>query len=224
MQYVPSDPFPYLCITNTIIMPAGKNNKKWNELWFENRRSKEKMLKQNAKVIWMCGLPCAGKSTLAECLDKELSTRGYLSQVIDGDMIRSGLNKGLGYDEDDRYENLRRVAEVAKLFTGCGVIVIIAFISPTAKMRQMAKDIVGKHDFIEVFVNAPVKICEARDTKGHYKQAREGSLKNFTGIDSPFEPPAHPDIEINTEINSVKKCIQQLIDHILPLVCTQIES
>jgi adenylylsulfate kinase len=200
-------------------MPTEKDKIKWNEYWFENRRSKEMMLKQNAKVIWMCGLPCAGKSTLAEELDKELLNRSFLSQVIDGDMIRSGLNKGLGYDEDDRYENLRRVAEVAKLFMGCGVIVIIAFISPSNNMRQMARGIIGKHDFIEVFVNAPVKICEDRDTKGFYKQAREGKLKNFTGIDSPFEPPASPDIEINTDLYSVYECTQQLVKHVLPLVC-----
>ncbi len=166
----------------------------------------------------MCGLSGAGKSTLATLLDKELSDRDYLSQVIDGDIVRSGLNKGLGFTNEERQENLRRVAEVAKLFVGCGIITIVSFISPTRNVRLMAKSIVGETDYIEVFINAPLEICEKRDTKGLYKQAREGKIKDFTGIDSPFEPPENPDMEINTNDLTVEESTLKLRDFILPLV------
>jgi adenylylsulfate kinase len=182
------------------------------------RLKKEAMLKQHARVVWMCGLSGAGKSTLATLLDKELSDRDYLSQVIDGDIVRSGLNKGLGFTNEERQENLRRVAEVAKLFVGCGIITIVSFISPTRNVRLMAKSIVGETDYIEVFINAPLEICEKRDTKGLYKQAREGKIKDFTGIDSPFEPPENPDMEINTNDLTVEESTLKLRDFILPLV------
>jgi adenylylsulfate kinase len=182
------------------------------------RLAKEAMLKQHARVIWMCGLSGAGKSTLADLLDKELSERRYLSQIIDGDVVRNGLNKGLGFSNEDRSENLRRVAEVAKLFLGCGVITIVSFISPTNSARYTARHIVGGNDFIEVYINAPLEICEKRDTKGLYKQAREGKIKDFTGIDSPFEPPEHPALEINTNILTIEESACKLRDFVLPLV------
>jgi adenylylsulfate kinase len=182
------------------------------------RHSKETLLKQHACVVWMCGLSGAGKSTLANRLDKELLNRGYLSQVIDGDVVRGGLNKGLGFSDEDRYENLRRVAEVAKLFTGCGVISIVSFISPTNKSREMAKTIIGSDNFLEVYVNAPLKTCEDRDIKGLYKLAREGKIKDFTGIDSPFEPPEHPHLEIHTDLLTVENSAQKLLDFILPVI------
>jgi adenylylsulfate kinase len=199
-------------------MPAGTLNTLIPNSPEGLRTTKEAMLRQHAQVIWMCGLSGAGKSTLAILLDKELSDRGYLSQVIDGDIVRSGLNKGLGFTNEDRLENLRRVAEVAKLFAACGVITIVSFISPTQKARSMAKGIVGEHDFIEVYVNAPLEICEKRDTKGLYKLAREGKIKDFTGIDSPFEPPENPALEINTSMITVEESARKLLDFIIPLV------
>jgi adenylylsulfate kinase len=186
--------------------------------WPELRLKKEDRLCQHAKVIWMCGLSGAGKSTLAANLDAMLYQYGFLSQVIDGDIVRSGLNKGLGFSADDRRENLRRVAELARLFIGCGVITIVSFISPTHESRQAAQSIIGERDFVEVYVNAPLSVCEQRDAKGLYKQAREGLLKNFTGVDSPFEVPEKPDVEINTYLYSAEECATKLLDVILPLV------
>jgi adenylylsulfate kinase len=182
------------------------------------RNVKESLLSQHACVVWMCGLSGAGKSTLANLLDQELALRGHISHVIDGDVIRNGLNKGLGFSYEDRYENLRRVAEVAKLFTHCGVIAVVSFISPTNSIRKMAKDIIGPDDFHEVFINAPLEICERRDTKGLYKQAREGKLSDFTGIDSPFEPPENPDLVIDTGTHSIEECLQKLLAYVLPRV------
>ena len=181
----------------------------------EARSRKEAVLQQHARVFWMCGLSGAGKSTLASILDSELTLRGYLCQVIDGDEVRSGLNKGLGYTEEDRRENLRRVAEVAKLFSNCGVITMVSFISPTESIRQMIRNIVGE-DYTEIFVDAPLETCEQRDTKGLYKQAREGKIKNFTGIDSPFEPPANPHMIIDTKTNDVERSACRLLEFILP--------
>lgn len=185
------------------------------------RVAKEALLQQHAKVIWMCGLSGAGKSTLAGLLDNELTRHGYLSRVIDGDVVRSGLNKGLGYSVDDRHENLRRVAEVAKLFAGCGVITIVSFITPTRYIRNLARAIVGENDFLQVFIDAPLAVCEQRDTKGLYKQAREGKLKDFTGIDSPFEPPAQADLVIDTARHSVEESSRQLLEFVLPRVALE---
>lgn len=183
----------------------------------EVRSRKEAILNQHARVFWMCGLSGAGKSTLASILDNELTLRGYLCQVIDGDDIRSGLNKGLGYTEEDRRENLRRVAEVARLFARSGIITVVSFISPTESIRQTIRKIVGE-DYIEVFVDAPIEICEQRDTKGLYKQAREGKIKNFTGIDSPFEPPANPHLIIDTKTHDVEQSACRLLEFVLPLI------
>jgi adenylylsulfate kinase len=182
------------------------------------RSEKEARLKQHALVIWMCGLSGAGKSTLANLLDKELIKLGLLSQVIDGDIVRGGLNKGLGFSQEDRLENLRRVAEVTKLFVDCGVITIVSFISPIHQTRLMAQEIIGKADFIEVYINAPIEICEKRDPKGLYKMVREGKIKNFTGFDSPFEPPMNPDLEINTSKLDIGESAGKLLEFILPLV------
>lgn len=182
------------------------------------RAAKEALLKQRARVIWMCGLSGAGKSTLASELDLELSARGFLSMVIDGDEIRQGLNRGLGYSAEDRRENLRRVAEVARLTTACGIISIVSFITPTQSVRQMVRNIVGENDYTEVFVNAPLDVCEQRDIKGLYRLAREGRIKDFTGIDSPFEPPVNPHIEINTDKMSIEQCSHKLLEFVLPLI------
>jgi adenylylsulfate kinase len=182
------------------------------------RKRKEKFLKQKARVIWMSGLSGAGKTTLAVGLEKELFKRGFLAQVIDGDNIRHGLNKNLTFTDDDRKENLRRIAEVSKLFVNCGVITINSFITPTIETRQMAREIIGEEDFIEVYINSPFEVCEMRDVKGLYKQARDGQLKNFTGIDSLYESPLHPDIEVHTDQLSVEECVKQLLDYVLPRI------
>ena len=179
---------------------------------------KEALLKQHASVIWMCGLSGAGKSTLANLLDKQLTDRGYLCQVIDGDDVRSGLNKGLGFSQDDRRENLRRVAEVTRLFAHCGVVTIVSFITPTGSIREMIRSIVGDSDYTEVYIDAPLEVCEKRDTKGLYKQAREGKIRDFTGIDSPFEPPEKPALTIDTARLTVEQCSKQLLDFILPII------
>ena len=154
-----------------------------------SRGEKEEQLKQQSKVIWMTGLSGSGKTTLARQLDWQLFNRGYLSQILDGDIIRSGINNNLKYTEEDRYENIRRIAEVSKLFLNCGIITINSFISPTEEIRRMAMDILGRENVIEVFVNAPLEVCEGRDVKGMYAKARRGEIKHFTGIDSPFEIP-----------------------------------
>jgi adenylylsulfate kinase len=183
-----------------------------------SRSEKEKFLNQKAVVIWMTGLSGSGKTTLAENLEKVLFRRGYLVQILDGDNIRSGVNRNLGFSEQDREENIRRVAEISRLFLDCGIICINCFISPTQKIRQLAKDIIGGENFIEVFLNASIDICEKRDVKGLYIDARAGKIRNFTGIDSPYEIPVNPDLEINTEVlsveESVEKCMSLILQHV----------
>ncbi|OQX73737.1 MAG: adenylyl-sulfate kinase [Bacteroidetes bacterium 4484_249] len=182
------------------------------------RSDKEKLLKQHSKVIWMTGLSGAGKTTIAKYLDEELYKSGFVAQILDGDNIRSGINNNLTFSEEDRYENIRRIAEVSKLFINCGIIIINSFISPTKKIRQMAMNIIGRENFIDVFVNAPIEVCEKRDTKGLYAKARRGEIKNFTGIDSPFEIPEDTDIEIRTDQQSIEDSVKQILDHILPMI------
>ncbi|MGC9330690.1 MAG: adenylyl-sulfate kinase [Bacteroidales bacterium] len=182
------------------------------------REDKEKLLGQKSMVIWCTGLSGAGKTTLAKNMEKALHNKGMLTQVLDGDNVRSGINNNLGFTEEDRYENIRRIAEVSKLLVESGVITINSFISPTDKIRQMAMDIIGKENFIEIFVKAPLEVCEARDTKGLYKKAREGKIKNFTGINSPFEVPQNPDLVIDTHQNSIEECLNMAIEYILPKI------
>ncbi|MDA3819157.1 MAG: adenylyl-sulfate kinase [Candidatus Delongbacteria bacterium] len=182
------------------------------------REDKEKLLGQKSRVIWCTGLSGAGKTTLAKNLEKALHNKGNLAQVLDGDNIRSGINNNLGFTEADRHENIRRIAEVSKLLIESGVITINSFISPTNIIRQMAMDIVGEENFIEIYVNAPLEVCEARDTKGLYKKAREGKIKNFTGIDSPFEVPVDPDLVIDTYQYSIEECLDMAMEYILPKI------
>jgi adenylylsulfate kinase len=182
------------------------------------RKDKEKRLHQNSKVIWMTGFSGAGKTTLATQLEAELFNLGYLSFILDGDNIRAGINKNLTFSEDDRIENIRRIAEISKLFLESGIIIINCFISPTEEIRKMAKTIIGEDDFIEVFVNAPFEVCEKRDVKGLYSKARKGEIKDFTGIDSPFEVPENPDIEVMTDPSTVEESIRQILDYILPRI------
>ncbi|MCK4678040.1 MAG: adenylyl-sulfate kinase [Bacteroidales bacterium] len=180
------------------------------------RRDKERFLNQHSRVIWLTGLSGSGKTTIGSALERKLFERKYLSQVLDGDNIRSGINNNLSFSVEDRNENIRRIAEVSKLMLNSGIIVINCFISPTNKIRQTAKEIIGEENYIEVFINAPLAVCEERDTKGLYEKARKGEIKDFTGIDSPFEAPLNPDIELRTDKLSVEESIDKVLDHILP--------
>jgi len=166
----------------------------------------------------MTGLSGAGKTTLAKHLEENLFDLGYLTQVLDGDNIRSGINNNLSFSEADRYENIRRIAEISKLFLDCGIITINCFISPTEEIRNMAKNIIGPENFIEIFINASFDVCETRDVKGLYSKARRGEIKNFTGIDSPFEKPVKPDIEVRTDQLSIEESTLQLLNFILPRI------
>lgn len=180
-----------------------------------NRDDKEKFLNQRAKVLWFTGLSGSGKSTIASALEKLLFSKGYFVQVLDGDNTRSGINNNLGFSIDDRKENIRRIAELSKLFLESGVICINSFVSPTRSIRNMAREIIGKEDFLEVFVNTPLEVCEQRDVKGLYKKARAGLIKDFTGIDSPFEEPENAFLEIKTENQSIEESVQQAFDAVL---------
>jgi len=182
------------------------------------RTDKEHLLKQQAKVIWMTGLSGSGKTTIAIALEQKLRDKGFLTQVLDGDNVRTGINNNLGFSENDRVENIRRIAEVSKLFLNCGVITINCFVSPTKAIREQAKQIIGTTDFIEVFVNTPIEICEQRDVKGLYKKARAGEIKDFTGIDASFEHPINPDIDVKTADLSIEESVNQILDLIIPLI------
>ena len=182
------------------------------------RKEKEKRLHQNSRVIWMTGYSGAGKTTLAINLEAELFRRGYLCYILDGDNIRAGINKNLSFTGEDRTENIRRIAEISKLFIESGIIVINCFISPTEEIRQMAKTIIGKDDFIEVFVNSPFEECERRDVKGLYSKARKGEIKDFTGIDSVYEVPENPDIEVLTYPMTMEESVRQILHFILPRI------
>jgi len=183
-----------------------------------NRPDKEKLLRQHSRVIWLTGLSGSGKTTVGRQVEMELNKRGYLTQVLDGDNIRTGINNNLRFSEEDRYENIRRIAEVSKLFMNCGIICINSFISPTREIRHMAIEIIGKENFIEVFINAPLEVCESRDVKGLYQKARRGEIKNFTGIDAPFEAPLDPDIELKTDELTIEQSAKKALDYILPII------
>ena len=180
-----------------------------------DRKVKEEILRQSAKVIWFTGLSGSGKTTLASNLEKELFFRRFFCQVLDGDNIRSGINNNLGFSRDDRLENIRRIAEVSKLMINTGIITICSFISPTDEIRHMARNIIGENDFIEIFLNPPLEVCEARDTKGLYRKARTGEIKDFTGISAPFEAPSHPDVEIDTSVTSIKDSVDIIFNAII---------
>ncbi len=182
------------------------------------REEKEKFLNQKAKVIWFTGLSGAGKTTLALNLEKVLFKRKYLVQVLDGDIIRSGINKNLSFSEDDRWENIRRIAEVSRLFLRSGIITINAFISPTEEIRNLVREIIGADDFIKIFINSPLDVCEKRDVKGLYTKARRGEIKSFTGIDAPFEPPISCDLDVRTDILNVEESVTEILNFILPKI------
>lgn len=189
-----------------------------NKTLFLQRSQKEKLINQHAKVLWFTGLSGSGKTTIAMNLEHELHKKGYLTQLFDGDIIRNSINKDLGFSIKDREENIRRMAEISKFFLYSGIIVINCFVSPTKQIRDLAKSIIGEEDFIEVYINASIETCEKRDTKGLYKKARNGEIKNFTGIDSPYEIPENPGIEIKSELCSVEQAVNKIIETILPKI------
>ena len=170
---------------------------------------------QHAKVFWFTGLSGSGKSTLAIGLERALFDMGYQVVVLDGDNIRSGLNSNLTFTPEDREENIRRIAEVAKLFLCSGQVCFVTFISPSIGLRKLARDIIGHQDFYEVFINTPIEICEERDVKGLYQKARAGEIPDFTGVQAAYEPPQNPDIEIKTENKDVEDSLKELFDAVL---------
>ena len=172
------------------------------------------LLGQEPKVLWFTGLSGSGKSTLADALQLELFKRKKLTYMLDGDNIRMGLNQDLTFSDDDRIENIRRIAEVSKLFLDAGIYTLCSFISPFHSERQKAKSIIGASNFIEIFVNASLDVCESRDVKGLYKRARTGEIKKFTGIDSPYEAPINPDIEINTSETTISDGVNKILTYL----------
>ncbi|MEM6830141.1 MAG: adenylyl-sulfate kinase [Bacteroidota bacterium] len=183
--------------------------------------TKEDRIKKNGydpKLIWFTGLSGSGKSTLASNLENHFFNQGYGTYILDGDNVRKGLNKDLDFSEESRKENIRRIAEVGKLFVDAGLMVLTAFISPFRVDRSAARNLVGETNFIEVYVDCPLEECEKRDVKGLYKKARAGEIKNFTGISSPFERPDKPDIIVDTVSHSIEECLAQMIKEIEPRI------
>lgn len=184
----------------------------------ESRAEKERQLGHRGAVVWFTGLSGSGKSTLAIALERALSARGILCRILDGDNVRCGINAGLGFSEADRRENIRRVAEVCRLFVDTGVVVLACFVSPTRELRQMAAGIVGPGDFLEVYVSTPLAECERRDVKGLYAKARRGEIRDFTGISAPFEEPDAPALRLDTSGRSVDECVDRLLGLLLPAI------
>ncbi|MCL2649721.1 MAG: adenylyl-sulfate kinase [Candidatus Azobacteroides sp.] len=176
------------------------------------RSDKESLLKQQGVLIWFTGLSGSGKTTLAIALEKELFGKGYLTCILDGDNMRSGINANLGFSEEDRMENIRRIAETGKLLVECGIITIVACISPTEKIRAIPRFLFGKDDLVEIFISAPVDVCETRDVKGLYRKARSGEIKEFTGVSAPFEYPENPDMVLDTSILEIGECVSAIMN------------
>jgi adenylylsulfate kinase len=189
-----------------------------NIVWHDTnitKNDRNSLLNQKPCVLWFTGLSGSGKSTIANAVEKKLFNKSRKTYLLDGDNVRHGLNKDLGFLESDRIENIRRIGEVSKLFVDAGLIVLTAFISPFKSDRQIAKSLVGYDEFIEIFIDTPLEICEERDSKGFYKKARSGAIKNFTGIDSPYEKPENPQIHIKTAKNTVEECVDIIINHLI---------
>ena len=180
-----------------------------------NKTSRQELNGHSSKVIWLTGLSGSGKSTIANALEKELYNLGIRTYTLDGDNIRHGLNKDLGFSDADRIENIRRIGEVAKLMVDAGIIVITSFISPFREEREAARSLFNKNEFLEVFVDVPIEVAESRDPKGLYKKARNGQLPGFTGIDSPYERPYSPNITVRTNVESVTSIVRRLISMVL---------
>ena len=179
------------------------------------RSDKEQLLGQRGVMVWFTGLSGSGKSTVALGVERELHKRGILCRILDGDNIRSGINKNLGFSADDRKENIRRIAEIGKLFVDTGVVTLAAFISPTNESRHMASEIIGADDFREVYVSTPLEVCEQRDVKGLYARARRGEIKDFTGVSAPFEVPEHPALTLDTSVLTLEESVNKVLELIL---------
>ena len=179
------------------------------------RESKEKRNQHKSRVLWFTGLSGSGKSTVANAAEKILHDMGLQTYVLDGDNVRMGLNKDLGFSHKDRTENIRRITEVANLFADSGSIVLTAFISPYREDRDKAREIISTDDFIEIFISADLSVCELRDTKGLYKKARAGEIKGFTGIDAPYEVPLNPELIVETDKNDIETCAQIVVDYLV---------
>lgn len=185
------------------------------------RQDKESLLGQRGIMIWFTGLSGSGKSTVAMGVERELHAQGILCRILDGDNVRAGINNNLGFSAEDRIENIRRIAEIGKLFVQTGVVTLACFVSPTNDIRQMARKIVGEEDFLEVYISTPIEECERRDVKGLYARARKGEVKNFTGISAPFEAPVCPDIAIDTSKIPLEESVKTLTDLIIKRVKQQ---
>ena len=184
-------------------------------VWHEHktkRSDREKLKNQKGCVLWLTGLSGCGKSTIANLLEERLNEKGYHTYLLDGDNIRHGLSRGLGFSEEDRLENIKRVAEAAKLFVDAGIIVIASFISPLKKHRQTAKEIIGSGDFVEIFIDTPFHECVNRDAKGWYKMALNGEIESYTGVDSPYEKPEKPDVHIKTDGINAEEGVGRIIE------------
>lgn len=190
----------------------------------QTREEKETLLGQRGITLWFTGLSGSGKSTVAIALEKKLSSEGILCRIIDGDNVRCGLNAGLGFSPQDRKENIRRIAEVCKLFTQTGIVTLATFISPTREIRGMARDIIGEEDFMEIFIATPLEECEKRDVKGLYARARKGEIKEFTGISAPFEEPEDPAVRIDTSRLSLEESVRRIAAAVMPRIRTGAEG
>ena len=190
--------------------------KSTNVVWHKmnvSREDREELLKQKGAVLWFTGLSGSGKSTVASSLEKRLHDMGKLTYTLDGDNVRHGLNSDLGFSDEDRIENIRRIGEISKLFVDAGVITIATFVSPFREDRQKVRDLLEK-DFVEIYIDCPIEVCEKRDPKGIYKKARAGEIKHFTGIDSPYESPINPEIVVSTHLNTLDECVDKLIAYL----------
>lgn len=185
------------------------------------RQDKESLLGQRGIMIWFTGLSGSGKSTVAMGVEREFHAQGILCRILDGDNVRAGINNNLGFSAEDRIENIRRIAEIGKLFVQTGVVTLACFVSPTNDIRQMAREIVGEEDFLEVYISTPIEECERRDVKGLYARARKGEVKNFTGISAPFEAPVSPDIAIDTSKIPLEESVRTLTELIIKRVKQQ---
>ena len=179
------------------------------------REDKEALLRQHGLMVWFTGLSGSGKSTVAMGVERELHGRGILCRILDGDNIRAGINSNLGFSAEDRRENIRRIAEIGKLFVQTGIVTLACFVSPTNELRRLARDIIGKADFKEVFISTPIEVCEQRDVKGLYARARRGEVKDFTGVSAPFEVPVNPVLSLDTSKLSLKDCVNKVVEIIL---------
>ena len=180
-----------------------------------SRSDKEALLGQRGMMVWFTGLSGSGKSTIAMGVERELHKRGILCRILDGDNIRAGINRNLGFSAEDRMENIRRIAEIGKLFVQTGIVTLACFVSPTQDLRRLARDIIGEEDFKEVYVSTPLEECERRDVKGLYARARKGEVKEFTGISAPFEVPENPMLEIDTSCLSLEESVRRVVDMIM---------